>query len=603
MRLLLLLLRGGGGGAGVAAPPRALSRQRCRVCRVRAVPSGTRLILLSVHAARWRGARAAPLAALDAERDGRDEAQPSSSLSARREVDPRGYLVPRVGEVVIYPGRWPEQEHVGRVERVEFQRAHASWIVDVEPLKPVGPSLYARVGGAALLWFDVGRLRVCEDAFYDEAQRAWRVAQMVRDGYDYARYYTETTAGDEQAGAALRADGLAEYAALKQWMLGWTAVTGAAGTLYAALVFGRGSAGDGSAPLAFGVGALASVAYVWLLARRVDRIDHAGTTAASPPGGGERKRPLLDAERLLSLPLVRLLVPALAVLFLVWRHRTRDDTLDAAGVPVPVRELAAVVLGFLSYKVPLLYEAAREVLTTLRESRALSTSSSSPVPSTLSAALLRSLSGAVNVPRQAEQQRQQQQSARPIVVAGPSGVGKSTLIARLLAEFPGQLGFSVSSTTRAPRENELDGVDYHFLTDEQFRRDAAAGRFIEYAEIYGNLYGTSVDAVRAVTQTAGKWCLLDLDVQGVRAVRRLPELHAFFVWIAPPSFDALQERLRARGSDSEADITRRVAAARSEMEYAATSGVFDVSVVNDDVERAYDELKRTLWLHLGEEAR
>ncbi len=168
-----------------------------------------------------------------------------------------------------------------------------------------------------------------------------------------------------------------------------------------------------------------------------------------------------------------------------------------------------------------------------------------------------------------------------LVITGPSGVGKGTLIKGLLERDPG-LELAVSATTRAPREGEVNGVDYHYLSDADFDRRVAAGEFIEHAEYAGNRYGT----LRSELNRPARAIVLEIDVQGARQVREsLPE--ATLVFIAPPSFEDLQRRLAGRASDDPEQIERRLAAARDEI---AAAGEFDHRVVNEDLQQALHEL-------------
>ena len=187
---------------------------------------------------------------------------------------------------------------------------------------------------------------------------------------------------------------------------------------------------------------------------------------------------------------------------------------------------------------------------------------------------------------------EQQQRRRPVVVCGPSGVGKGTLLGRLMADYPDEFGFSVSHTTRAPRPGEKDGVHYHFCSKDDMEKMIADGGFIEYARVHANLYGTSIAAVKAVSEQ-GKTCLLDIDVQGAELVKKT-DLSARFLFIAPPRFDDLERRLRGRGTESEDKIQLRLKNARDELAYLEKEGFFDAIIVNDDVDRAYAELKKVL---------
>ena len=169
-----------------------------------------------------------------------------------------------------------------------------------------------------------------------------------------------------------------------------------------------------------------------------------------------------------------------------------------------------------------------------------------------------------------------------LVVTGPSGVGKGTLIKRLLERVP-DLTLSVSATTREPRPGEVDGVDYHYLSEEEFEKRLVAGEFLEHAMYAGNHYGTP----RSEIERAPDGLVLEIEVEGARQVReRLAE--ALQVFIAPPSPEALRERLLKRGTDSEEQMRRRLA--RAEEELAARTE-FKHVIVNDDLERAVAELE------------
>ena len=173
---------------------------------------------------------------------------------------------------------------------------------------------------------------------------------------------------------------------------------------------------------------------------------------------------------------------------------------------------------------------------------------------------------------------------RLVVLSGPSGVGKSTVLRRLRASYP-EVWVSVSATTRFPRPGEEDGVHYHVLDRAEFLRRVAAEEFLEWAEFAGNLYGTP----RAPVQerlAAGRSVLLEIDLQGARQVRAaVPE--ALLVFLRPPSWDELVHRLASRGTEDAAVVDRRLLAAREEM---AAEGEFDVSLVNDEVEDVCREL-------------
>jgi len=182
--------------------------------------------------------------------------------------------------------------------------------------------------------------------------------------------------------------------------------------------------------------------------------------------------------------------------------------------------------------------------------------------------------------------------ARVIVITGPSGVGKGTLIRGLLERIP-QLELSVSATTRAPRPGERDGVDYHFLTDAEFDRKVAAGAFVEHAAYSGRRYGTLRSELERRT-AQGIPVVLEMEVQGARQVRQtLPD--AVQVFIVPPSGAALRERLVGRGTDSRDDIERRLRVAEQEL---GAQDEFDHKVMNDRQEEALAELERLVRAEL-----
>lgn len=178
---------------------------------------------------------------------------------------------------------------------------------------------------------------------------------------------------------------------------------------------------------------------------------------------------------------------------------------------------------------------------------------------------------------------------RPIVVSGPSGTGKSTLLKRLFAEYPNKFGFSVSNTTRTPRPGEKDGVDYNFVSVEKFKKLISDNAFIEWAQFSGNYYGTTIAAVKHVSEGMKRTCVLDIDMQGVKSVKKT-DLNARFIFVSPPSLDILKQRLEGRGTETPESIQKRLEAANREIEFSKT-GAHDKIIVNDDLDKAYKELK------------
>ena len=181
-------------------------------------------------------------------------------------------------------------------------------------------------------------------------------------------------------------------------------------------------------------------------------------------------------------------------------------------------------------------------------------------------------------------------SGHLVVVSGPSGAGKTTLL-RKLFEGSGRLVSSISATTRPPRPGERDAVDYHFLSDQEFQRRRARGEFIECFEVFGRgyWYGTLESEVTP-SLAAGKWVVLEIDVQGTMAVlERYPD--ALTIFVRPGSVDELERRLRSRGTESSDAIERRLQVARQELSCADR---YRYQVLNDDIDRAVAEIVEIL---------
>ncbi|MGB8329689.1 MAG: guanylate kinase [Polyangiales bacterium] len=173
-----------------------------------------------------------------------------------------------------------------------------------------------------------------------------------------------------------------------------------------------------------------------------------------------------------------------------------------------------------------------------------------------------------------------------LIISSPSGAGKTTLTRRLLQEFP-EFRFSVSHTTRKPRANEVDGQDYHFVTEEAFRKIIDENGFAEWAKVHGNLYGTSVAEIELARAAGKSGVLFDVDYQGARQIKeKFP--NAVGVFILPPSMKELRRRLDSRGSDDAESRKRRFQKAREEIGHYP---FFDYMIVNDELQRALAELR------------
>ena len=178
-----------------------------------------------------------------------------------------------------------------------------------------------------------------------------------------------------------------------------------------------------------------------------------------------------------------------------------------------------------------------------------------------------------------------------IVISAPSGAGKTTIAKRILAAHPNDLTFSISATTRQMRTGERDGIDYYFLSRDEFVQKIKDNELIEYEEIFGNYYGTPVSEIDRA-KDAKKRLIFDIDVKGGISIRtRFPD-DALLLFIAPPSFEVLRERLNSRGSETPETIDRRMARAQMEMEMAE---VYDHIIINDDLESSVQLTEKLIF--------
>jgi len=194
--------------------------------------------------------------------------------------------------------------------------------------------------------------------------------------------------------------------------------------------------------------------------------------------------------------------------------------------------------------------------------------------------------------RRAEEVMDETNASRLVIISGPSGAGKSTVVRRLLAVCDLPLCLSVSATTRSPRPGEVDGADYHFLSQAEFDRLRKADAFLEYKEVFGrgHWYGTLRDEVASGLKQ-GKWVILEIDVQGALAVMGCPGFRPVTLFIHPGGMEELERRLRDRGTESEDAITRRLETAGGEMRYLHH---YQFEIINSSVETAVAEICQIL---------
>lgn len=183
------------------------------------------------------------------------------------------------------------------------------------------------------------------------------------------------------------------------------------------------------------------------------------------------------------------------------------------------------------------------------------------------------------------------QKGKIIVLSAPSGSGKSTIIKKLIEHPELRLEFSISATSRKPRGEEAHGKEYFFMTEEEFRMNVELGNFVEWEEVYaGVCYGTLLSEVKRITER-GNNLIMDVDVKGALSIKKRFGEEALLIFIMPPDIDVLEKRLRSRGTDSPETILKRLDKAEFEMGYAPQ---FDTVVLNDDLDRAVDEVKEKI---------
>lgn len=192
---------------------------------------------------------------------------------------------------------------------------------------------------------------------------------------------------------------------------------------------------------------------------------------------------------------------------------------------------------------------------------------------------------------------------RPIVISGPSGGGKSTILTKAMKEHPEAFAFSVSHTTRKPRANEIDGEHYHFVDYDEMKRMIKASEFIEHAQFGGNIYGTSKKSCDQISKS-GKICVLDVELQGVKNLKNNLNFDANYILILPPSLEKLEQRLRQRGTETEESINKRLEHARKDMEAVKMDPkLFDHVVINDDLDTAYQDFLSAIKENLSEQTK
>ncbi|KAJ4138487.1 hypothetical protein NW768_002322 [Fusarium equiseti] len=182
-------------------------------------------------------------------------------------------------------------------------------------------------------------------------------------------------------------------------------------------------------------------------------------------------------------------------------------------------------------------------------------------------------------------------ACQPIIISGPSGVGKETLTTKLRETHPETFATVVSHTTRPPRPGEVEGTHFYFTSKSNFQTLYAQGTFIECTDYNGHYYGTSLQAIEHVIKS-GMTPLLDINMEGVKTMKAFKKQSVKYVFIQPPSLEALEVRLRGRETEDEESIKARLAQAALEIDYATRSGIYDLTIINDNLDTAYQILER-----------
>lgn len=472
--------------------------------------------------------------------------------------------LPKPGQVVLTPGRWADEDGAGIVENVRFVQSRGTHVVDVVQLRRVRDDIFEKgsraLGKSQSKWYDIDDVRLVSSPVYLSGQDAYRLPE-VRNGYSIVQPLDDD--------AKQRAD--AEYIELKNYMLKTTTAFGAFGTIVSALAI------DIDHGKAFGCAALTSLIYLAMLQAKVDNV-----------GGRE--------NFLRKVLYLRFVVPVLPFMYLAKTASVSGTSFWPLNGGIPKGQVAAIFAGLLSYKVPLFLKTGKELLDGLARIEPGSTGMlGTSLSLTARAIQRRGSESLVNASDQVAAGSEEVENIPSIVFAGPSGSGKSTLMEKLELDYPQAFDYSVSHTTREPRQGETDGDDYFFVDAATFEKMISEGKFIEYARVHGYYYGTSVASVLRV-QTSGKVCLLDLNIEGIEALRKMENLQIVprFVWVAPPSFEVLEARLRNRGSETEASMKTRLDTAKREVMYAASSKIFDLTIINEDIDASYAELQSFL---------
>jgi len=181
-----------------------------------------------------------------------------------------------------------------------------------------------------------------------------------------------------------------------------------------------------------------------------------------------------------------------------------------------------------------------------------------------------------------------------IVISSPSGAGKTTLCKKLVSDSSfGKYSFSVSHTTRIPRENEIHGKDYYFVSKEVFQKMVRDNKFVEHAFVHGNFYGTSIGEIKRLERTECNGIVFDIDYQGARQIKKkFP--HALTIFILPPSIKELKKRLKKRGTENKKSFEIRFKNAKKEIKHYR---IFDYVIINDNLNKAYENLKTIIMAH------
>ncbi|CAM9292220.1 unnamed protein product [Hapterophycus canaliculatus] len=491
------------------------------------------------------------------------------------DLEPRPF--PKVGDVVRYEGKWENEVSFGEVRQLKKVEETGEWRAYVLPLESIGDDQYARKKNQKSKAEDAATLRPVRafyvrnvDGFKVMHNSATREPRYISDAYELEGFELPKIEVDPVKFAAE----LESYEDLKRRLVVDAALFGAVGAFVTLQIFGANQG------LLFALGALASVAYVILLEKTADDVASGKQDVATKLKG--------DA---------RFAVPVLLVVTLALKNYVADPGGVVLFKLIPKEEFAAAMIGFIApARLPLLY---REFKSSLRGDEVLDM-----LPGSLGQgrAILRNMGEPTGAPTSVGEETAGPSLTRVIVVSGPKCLGKTSLVNKILEEDK-RLAQPAWCTTRPIRASEAEGQEVFFMKQVKFEELERKGAFLHvYKDSKGESYGLRLEDISAIAEE-GKVCIVDANMNIVRALTGVGELALIGVWVSLDSIEAIEERIRttlistgaADEPDLDADIRGLVRQAVEDIEFGVMSGVFDFTVINNgDVDESMETLRRAV---------